>query len=606
MPYGKLSEFCFDENKNWSAYVRLVKQFILLNDIKTELHVATLLTHVGAQTYQLMCDLCAPDFPEDKTFEQLIELVAGHLEPKRSEIAERHTFRQRRQVEGESIGAFLQSLKHLATHCNFKATLEVNIRDQFVSGLRSEEMRSRLFAEPSLDYKKAVELALALEAAERHAVEAAAGGAPEASGSLAGLTPAALAAPMHRLVAGQQLTRRTCWRCGKGAHAPNKSVDSSSYGLGAVLSQLYSDNTERIVCCASRTLNEAERRYSQIDKEALAIVYENSEIENEKPYFNRKDSLHLDHGCIVWGYRIVIPRTLRSQILDELHAGHVGVVRMKQIARNYVWWPNIDADIEARARACIPCTSVLDAPPAAAPRNGVKHILTAPYHPSSNGAAENAVKNVKKVLKKAALEGEDTERALCKFLLQYRNTEHTITKREPAVAMFGRTLRTRFDLLRGCTADHVEEAQKTQVRLAKTSAERQVVEGDNVLVRNYSKSNTSKWQPGIVVERTGAVTYKIQTGDTISTKHIDQILPLRKSNRFSLPGPIENDNSSMAKPEIDNLEDTSNSTPAESETKEAEPAGSNAQSIPATHERSPPRVKTYNLRPRPIRTNRDI
>ncbi|XP_060800357.1 uncharacterized protein K02A2.6-like [Amyelois transitella] len=229
MPIGKVHEFNLDGPGNWPAYVRLVEQFIKLNDIDNELRVATLLTHVGAATYALMCDLCAPDHPESKKFDEIVTLVKNHLEPKRSEIAERHTFRQRRQGEGESIGVFLQSLKHLATHCNFGASLEENIRDQFVSGLRSEEMRSRLFAEASLDYKKAVELALALEAAERHAAEA-------AGGSRAALWPAAGSARLgagdatadsglfrHAAARGERpRTRVACWRCSKEGHTPNK------------------------------------------------------------------------------------------------------------------------------------------------------------------------------------------------------------------------------------------------------------------------------------------------------------------------------------------------------------------------------------------------
>ncbi|KOB70119.1 polyprotein [Operophtera brumata] len=225
MLFGKLPEFELEDGRNWSSYVRLVRQFILLNEIKTELRVATLVTHVGARTYQLLCDLCAPNHPEDKTFDQLVVLVAGHLEPKRSEIAERHMFRQRRQEEGESISTFLQSLKHLATHCNFGATLEVDLRDQLVSGLRSEDMRSRLFAESSLDYKKAVELALALEAAERHAAEAVAGAALWATAGASGLGQGAAVAGLHRVAQGPPAAtgpRGACWRCGKTRHAPNK------------------------------------------------------------------------------------------------------------------------------------------------------------------------------------------------------------------------------------------------------------------------------------------------------------------------------------------------------------------------------------------------
>ncbi|XP_045496002.1 uncharacterized protein LOC123694580 [Colias croceus] len=144
-----------------------------------ELQVPLLITIVGDTTYSLMCDLCSPEHPESKSFEELVRLVTQHLEPQRSEIAERHVFRLRRQVVGEPLTEYLHNLKHLATTCNFGSNLEENLRDQFVSGLASEAMRSRIFAEKDINYKQAVELALALEAAERHAEVSA---APSAAG----------------------------------------------------------------------------------------------------------------------------------------------------------------------------------------------------------------------------------------------------------------------------------------------------------------------------------------------------------------------------------------------------------------------------------------
>ncbi|XP_064076301.1 uncharacterized protein LOC135194620 [Vanessa tameamea] len=174
MPIGKIEPFSV-ESQNWDSYVRRLKQFITLNSIDDGLKVATLLTLVGVECYNLLCDLCSPDHPEDKEFDELVELLKHHLEPEKSGIAERHIFRQRTQLEGESIRLYLQGLKHLAKTCNFGSKLEENLRDQFVSGLYSEEMRSRIFAEKDIDYKRAVELASALEAAERHASTA---GAP--------------------------------------------------------------------------------------------------------------------------------------------------------------------------------------------------------------------------------------------------------------------------------------------------------------------------------------------------------------------------------------------------------------------------------------------
>ncbi|XP_045539316.1 uncharacterized protein LOC123722216 [Papilio machaon] len=168
MSIGKLEPFDLS-SKQWPAYVRRVQQFIILNEIKPQLRVSLLITVVGDATYSLMCDLCSPALPEEKAFDELVRLVSEHLEPQRSEIAERHVFRLRRQEVGEPLADYLKALKHLATTCNFRDALEENLRDQFVSGLASEAMRSRIFAERSIRYKEAVELAFALEAAERHA-----------------------------------------------------------------------------------------------------------------------------------------------------------------------------------------------------------------------------------------------------------------------------------------------------------------------------------------------------------------------------------------------------------------------------------------------------
>lgn len=51
------------------------------------------------------------------------------------------------------------------------------------------------------------------------------------------------------------------------------TVDTSPSGLGAILSQVDSDGVERPIAFASRTLNAAEKRYAQIQKEATAIIY---------------------------------------------------------------------------------------------------------------------------------------------------------------------------------------------------------------------------------------------------------------------------------------------------------------------------------------------
>ncbi|KAI5725637.1 hypothetical protein M8J77_018002 [Diaphorina citri] len=253
--------------------------------------------------------------------------------------------------------------------------------------------------------------------------------------------------------------------------------DSSDYGIGAVLGHDYGDDVIRPIHFASKTLSSAERNYSQVQKEALAVIYgvqyfskyltgrkftlitdnkalvtlfgedkavpmlssarlqrwslilsnfdysikykkgtqipvadalsrlplsndktfddtvyylgfkelgltANTIINStrkdkvlskvmeyvkhgwpsvtnlscdEKTFHTIKDELSIENDLLLRANRIIIPDDLKEQILKLLHDEHPGIVRMKALARSYVWFPGIDKEIENYVKSCSAC-----------------------------------------------------------------------------------------------------------------------------------------------------------------------------------------------------------------------------------------------------------
>lgn len=272
----------------------------------------------------------------------------------------------------------------------------------------------------------------------------------------------------------QRIKREICSERVLAHYDPNLPIslatDASPVGVGGVLSHVFPGGRERPIAFASKTLTTTERKYSQLDKEALAIVwavkkfylylkgsrftlitdhrplvhifgskkglpvltatrllhyaltlqsfqfdivYRNTKDHGNADFLSRfpkasedfevmddvkifqlsqietlpvtareireatkKDSelgpllqdllkgkdlkgkearYSIEDGCIMYGQRVWVPRVLQKKVLDELHEGHLGTVKMKAIARSFVYWFNIDKDIEETVRNCKDC-----------------------------------------------------------------------------------------------------------------------------------------------------------------------------------------------------------------------------------------------------------
>lgn len=75
------------------------------------------------------------------------------------------------------------------------------------------------------------------------------------------------------------------------------SADASIDGIGACLAHTMPDGSEKMVSCASRALTETEQRYSQIEKEGLAIVWAVKNFIDTFMAENSRFSLTTNHYC---------------------------------------------------------------------------------------------------------------------------------------------------------------------------------------------------------------------------------------------------------------------------------------------------------------------
>lgn len=135
-----------------------------------------------------------------------------------------------------------------------------------------------------------------------------------------------------------------------------ETTDAGTESMTAYLHALICEHLEEAPLCAKQ-ISKATRKDAELSRLHRYVMegWPKKVSEEQKVYYKKKEELSVEQGCVLWGTRVVVPAKLRTAVLNEIHSGHPGIVKMKTIARQYVWWPHIDMDVEKTCKQCDRC-----------------------------------------------------------------------------------------------------------------------------------------------------------------------------------------------------------------------------------------------------------
>ena len=74
-----------------------------------------------------------------------------------------------------------------------------------------------------------------------------------------------------------------------------------------------------------------------------------------RPYWNIRDEVCVMKGLLLKGDKIVMPVSQRREMLDKVHASHMGNEVTKRRARDVMFWPGMGSQIEDIVQSCSAC-----------------------------------------------------------------------------------------------------------------------------------------------------------------------------------------------------------------------------------------------------------
>ncbi|XP_029055276.2 uncharacterized protein K02A2.6-like, partial [Osmia bicornis bicornis] len=155
-------------------------------------------------------------------------------------------------------------------------------------------------------------------------------------------------------------------------HVPGKLMHVADLLSRSYLEEAMDENNwiSEVVHSISTNLNISEKQKREIQKATeldptlnevikhslLGWPKAKSGVRNDvKFYFKYQNELSVQDNMLFFNYRLVIPSSLRQNMLKLLHESHLGIEKTKARARQLIYWPGLMNEIENMILKCATC-----------------------------------------------------------------------------------------------------------------------------------------------------------------------------------------------------------------------------------------------------------
>ena len=103
------------------------------------------------------------------------------------------------------------------------------------------------------------------------------------------------------------------------------------------------------------------RKHTEEDHELQELIkviltgwpeYKSQVPHSAVPYYNVRNELTVQNGVIFRGERVVTPKSLRRDMLQRIHASHLGIDGCQRHARECLYWPRMSSEVKDYVQQC--------------------------------------------------------------------------------------------------------------------------------------------------------------------------------------------------------------------------------------------------------------